>query len=172
MKKSSGVFQEGDMLLLDDFFKMKMEMDDEMCDFFQYMKKDKEQIEFFDIDLFGEEEEEEIGEEGIFEEDKGYLKSLDYIQEYKFWVELFFIQFDKGMVMIVSIVFGMDVKCYWQCIGLSKIIEDDYEVIFIVVLINKYQVKFSMEFVLAMLLVGKYSLVIIRAWKDVKEVKE
>ena len=171
-KKSSGAPQEGDMPPPDDFFKMKMETDDEMRDFLQHMKKDKEQIELPDIDLPGEEEEEETGEEGISEEDKGHLKSLDYTQEHKFWAELFLIQLDKGMATIASIVSGMDAKRYRQRTGPSKTAEDDYEVTLTAALINKYQVKFSMEFALAMLLVGKYSLVITRARKDAKEAKE
>ncbi|WP_282783096.1 hypothetical protein [Phaeodactylibacter xiamenensis] len=171
-KKSSDEPQEGNMPPPEDFFKMKMDTDDEMRDFLQHMKKEKEQIELPEIDLPGPDEGEEAGDEPISEEDQGHLNNLNYTQEHKFWAELVLIQLDKGMATVASMVSGMDAKRYRQRTGPSKTAEDDYEVTLTAALINKYQVKFSMEFALAMLLVGKYSLVITKARKDAKEQKQ
>lgn len=143
---------------------MKSEIDDDMWDFFVYMKWEKEVVDVLDIEMFGEEIDLEIGE-FIFDEDKGYLCDLNYIQEQKFWVELMFIQLDKFMVWIGGLIVKEDLVKYWMC--KVKFEEDDYEVVLIVVFINKYYVKFSLEFVLVFLFLGKYGMMAIKVQVDI-----
>lgn len=153
----------------EDFFAMKSEIDDDMRDFLSHMKREKEVVDAPDIEMPGEEAGPETGEP-ISDEDKGHLRDLDYTQEQKFWAELMLIQLDKSMAWIGGLIAKEDPSKYRMRKKKSE--EDDYEVALTAALINKYQVKFSLEFALAFLLLGKYGMMATKVQADVRAKKK
>lgn len=147
----------------EDFFTMKTEIDDDMRDFLSHMKREKEVVDVPDIEMPGE-------EEPISDEDKGHLRDLNYTQEQKFWAELMLIQLDKSMAWIGGLIAKEDPGKYRMRKKKSE--EDDYEVALTAALINKYQVKFSLEFALAFLLLGKYGMMATKVQTDVRAKKK
>lgn len=153
----------------EDFFAMKSEIDDDMRDFLAHMKREKEVVDVPDIEMPGEEADPETGEP-ISDEDKGHLRDLNYTQEQKFWAELMLIQLDKSMAWIGGLIAKEDPAKYRMRKAKSE--EDDYEVALTAALINKYHVKFSLEFALAFLLLGKYGMMVTKVQADVRAKKK
>ncbi|MCI4650844.1 hypothetical protein [Phaeodactylibacter sp.] len=152
----------------EDFFAMKTEIDDDMRDFLSHMKREKEVIDVPEIEI--PDEPYVDPDIDISDEDKGHLRDLNYTQEHKFWAELMLIQLDKSMAWIGGIIAKEDPSKYRMRKKKSE--EDDYEVALTAALINKYQVKFSLEFALAFLLLGKYGMMATKVQADVRAKKK
>lgn len=149
----------------DDFFSAK-DSDNDLKDFLKHMKQPVEEIEAPPI--FQKEEEEpnpvELPDTSLDPEDEEMAGYLDYTEEHRLTAEFMLIQLDKGVAFSLSMLSGMDMDRYRRRKVRNK--ADDYEVEIAAALVKKYQMRLSLEWMLATAIVMGYTPMISKAIGD------
>ncbi len=149
---------------VDDFFSAKDSSND-LKDFLKHMKQPVEEIEAPPI--FQKEEEPEApptAEEIPDPADEEMATMLDYSEEHRLTAEFILIQMDKGVAFTLSLLSGMDMDRYRRRKVRNQ--ADDYELEIAAALVKKYQMRLSLEWMLATALVMGYAPMINKAVSD------
>lgn len=132
-------------------------------DFISQMKQPREEIEVPDIDLPGDDLDEDAEPEP---EDREMMDALDYTEEHRFTAEFLLIQMDKLIGFSLSVLSGEDAERYRRRI--NRIQGEDYEAQLLAALIKKYQMRLSLEWMFASAMIIAYAPAFDRAMKDRK----
>lgn len=154
---------------VDDFFSAK-ESDSDFKGFLKHMKQPVEEIEAPPIlqDSIEEEPEMPPNPDDIpSPEDEELAGYLDYSEEHRLTAEFMLIQLDKGLAFSLSMISGMDMDRYRRRKVRNK--ADDYEVEIAAALVKKYQMRLSLEWMLATAIVMGYTPMVKKAMKDRRE---
>lgn len=149
---------------VDDFFSAK-DSGNDLKDFLKHMKQPVEEIEAPPI--FQKEAEPEApptSEEIPDPADEEMAQMLDYTEEHRLTAEFILIQLDKGVALTLSLLSGMDMDRYRRRKVRNQ--ADDYELEIAAALVKKYQMRLSLEWMLATALVMGYAPMINKAVSD------
>ncbi len=100
-------------------------------------------------------------------EDEELASYLDYSEEHRLTAEFMLIQLDKGLAFSLSMISGMDMDRYRRRKARNK--ADDYEVEIAAALVKKYQMRLSLEWMLATAILMGYTPMVNKAMKDRRE---
>lgn len=145
----------------EDFFATDINKD--MEDFLEHMKRPKEEIDLptdIDNDLppLGESNEETaLSDELSQEEERQLSEHLKYTDEQAWSAEFILTQMDKIFAFGFSLLTREQPSRYRARTAKAK--SDDHEVVLLAAIINKYQLKFSLEFAFMTAILMKYGMV-------------
>lgn len=131
-----------------------------MQDYLKHMKQPKEKVEIpGDLPGLGDGpgDDKDNTDKESDEADKETLGHLNYTDEQAWWAELVLNFLDKGFAMFFGFLTAKSPENYRARTG--KADADDYEVKLMAAIINKYQLRFSLEFALGTALLMKYGMV-------------
>jgi len=154
---------------VDDFFSAN-ELDNDLKGYLKQMKRPVEEIPLPPIFQDKDEETEKIGEnpeDTPSPEDEEMASFLDYTEEHRLTAEFMLIQLDKGIAFSLSMLSGMDMDRYRRREKHNK--ADDYEVQIAAALVKKYQMRLSLEWMLATAILMGYTPMVNKAMKDRRE---
>lgn len=149
---------------VDDFFSAK-DSNQDLKHFLTHMKQPVEEIEAPPI--FQKEEEAPTVEEPVDTPDPAdeeMAQLLDYTEEHRLTAEFMLIQLDKGLAFALSMISGADMDRYRRRQVRNK--ADDYELEIAAALVKKYQMRLSLEWMLATALIMGYAPMINKAIGD------
>lgn len=151
---------------VDEFFSAK-DSNQDLKHFLTHMKQPVEEIEAPPI--FQKEEEAQSEEPAPPVDtpdpaDEEMAQLLDYTEEHRLTAEFMLIQLDKGMAFALSMISGADMDRYRRRQVRNK--ADDYELEIAAALVKKYQMRLSLEWMLATALIMGYAPMINKAIGD------
>lgn len=142
----------------DDLF--KLDADADMAAFIDHMKTPKEKIEMPSVDFNTGDATDDAVETpsgGTSNpDDQQTLAHLNYNQEQEWWADFVLLQVDKIMAFGGHMVTKESPARYRMRTGPAS--KDDHEVMLLAAIINKYQMKFSLEFAFASAILMKYGM--------------
>ena len=141
-------------------------------DFIGHMARPREQVEAPDFDVPGldDEDEPEKDTQEAPEDDQDTLY-LDYTSEQLWSAELILFKTDELIAWLLSMLSGKSPDAYRKRKAASSN-KDDREVQLLAALINKYQMKMSLEAAFLSLFLMSYSPMFISAYQDMKANKK
>ncbi len=149
---------------VDDFFSAK-DSNKDLKHFLTHMKQPVEEIEAPPI--FQKEEEVPEADQPVDTPDPAdeeMAQLLDYTEEHRLTAEFMLIQLDKGLAFALSMISGADMDRYRRRQVRNK--ADDYELEIAAALVKKYQMRLSLEWMLATALIMGYTPMINKAIGD------
>ena len=155
---------------IDNFFTAK-DSGKQIKDFLKHMKTPVEQIEAPPIMMDQEEEIDnpEITNEEIDPEDRDAISYLDYSEEHKLTAEFILVQLDKVLAFSFSMISGAEMDRYRR--RKEKPNGTDYEAEIGAALVKKYQMRLSLEWMMASALVMGYAPMMNKAFADRRKAK-